>query len=37
MCNVDQNFELNCNAFLVGSIVDYKFCPGNVLNHIGEI
>jgi len=37
MCNVDHIFELNCNAFLVESIADYKFCSGNLLNHIVEI
>jgi len=30
-------FELNFNAFLVGSIADNKFCSGNVLNHVAEI
>jgi len=30
-------FELNCNAFLVGSIANYKFCSGNLLNHNAKI
>jgi len=37
MCNVDQIFELNYNALLVGSMADYTFCSGNLLNHIAEI
>jgi len=37
MCNVDQILEFNCNTFLVGSIAECKFCPGNLLNRIVEI
>jgi len=37
MCNADQMLELNCDAFLVGSIAGCKSCSGNVLNHTAEI
>jgi len=37
MCNADQIFEVNYNAFLVGSMADFKFCSGNLLNHIAKI
>jgi len=37
MCNVDQIFEVNYNAFLVGSMADFNFCSGNLLNNIAEI